>query len=199
MLIKKVNNKKNIHRSYKKILGVSVACLSLFATISMSGDVSHAASNLKPELIEAVEHVKVEKPVAPQPSSFVDTIKKESIKHLGVPYVYGGTTTRGFDCSGFTQYVFKSAGVNLPRTSGAQANIDKSGALAGSTTTISNRKNVKAGDLVFFSSGRRVSHVGIALDNNRYIHASSGRRAIAIAPRSGWYSSNFTKAIRINK
>lgn len=202
MLINAMNNKNNVHRSYKKILGVSVACLSLFATISLSGNVSHAATNLKPEIVQAIEQIPEPVVVEEQaPASHVEILKQESVKYVGVPYVYGGTTPNGFDCSGFTQHVFKSAGINLPRVSRDQANIDRSSAFAGKTTTVTNVNDVQAGDLVFFSNTPgRVSHVGIALEDNKYVHASTSRRAITIANRSGsWYNGKFTKAIRINQ
>lgn len=84
---------------------------------------------------------------------------------LGVKYSWGGTTTAGFDCSGFTQYVYKNAlGINIPRVSRDQAN-------AGSAVSMS---NAKAGDLLYFDTmgGGRTSHVGIYLGNGKFIHAS---------------------------
>ncbi|MEG0250100.1 MAG: SH3 domain-containing protein [Peptostreptococcus sp.] len=84
---------------------------------------------------------------------------------LGVKYSWGGTTTAGFDCSGFTQYVYKNAlGVNIPRVSRDQAN-------AGSAVSMS---NAKAGDLLYFDTmgGGRTSHVGIYLGDGKFIHAS---------------------------
>jgi len=86
--------------------------------------------------------------------------------HLGTKYVYGGTTTSGFDCSGFTQYVFKQAGISIPRTTGQQF-------AAGTPVS---RANLEVGDLVFFNtSGRGVSHDGIYIGGNNFIHASSSR------------------------
>ena len=84
---------------------------------------------------------------------------------LGVKYSWGGTTTSGFDCSGFTQYVYKNAiGVNIPRVSRDQAN-------AGSAVSMS---NAKAGDLLYFDTmgAGRTSHVGIYLGDGKFIHAS---------------------------
>lgn len=202
MLIEnKVNeNKKGI--SLKNILGVSIACLSLFVTVGVNQDVVHASSTheLIPEVITAVKHPKPVAPQKPASGQAAARIQKEAIKHVGVPYVWGGTTTRGFDCSGFTQYAFRDAGIKLPRVARDQAVIDKNGPLASRTQTIWSKSSVKPGDLVFFSnSPGRVSHVGIALPNNKYIHASSSRRAIAIATRGGsFYNGKFTKAIRIN-
>ena len=91
----------------------------------------------------------------------VDTAKSL----LGVRYSWGGTTTSGFDCSGFTQYVYKnSLGINIPRVSRDQAN-------AGSAVSMN---NAKAGDLLYFDTmgGGRTSHVGIYLGDGKFIHAS---------------------------
>jgi len=82
-------------------------------------------------------------------------------RYLGVPYVYGGSSPRGFDCSGLTQYVYGLLGISLPRTAQAQYNA---------TTHIS-RSSARPGDLVFFFSGGTVSHVGIYAGGNTMIAA----------------------------
>lgn len=77
---------------------------------------------------------------------------------LGTPYLYGGSTTSAFDCSGFTSYVFRKVGVNLARSAAGQ--------YAGAQKV----SNPRAGDLVFFSeNGSRVSHVGIYVGNGQFI------------------------------
>ncbi len=192
-----MNKKVNLHRSYKKVIGASVACLSMFASLAMGGNTAEAATvNLKPQIVQAVSYT-------PEKASLVEQVKEVVADHglLGVPYVTGGTTTKGFDCSGFTQYVFKELGVNLPRVSRDQANIDKSSAFKGQTTTVTNKNDVEAGDLVFFSNTPgRVSHVGIALEDNKYVHASVSGSKILVATRAGsYYNGSFTKAIRINQ
>lgn len=87
---------------------------------------------------------------------------------LGTPYVYGGSTTSGFDCSGFTQYVYKKAGISIPRVSYEQAKAGKPVSKAA----------MRPGDLVCFNSP--VSHVGIYLGNGKFIHASAGARVVKI-------------------
>ncbi|GGH76448.1 cell wall-associated NlpC family hydrolase [Pullulanibacillus pueri] len=95
-------------------------------------------------------------------NSNVNAIIADAKALIGVPYVYGGTTTKGFDCSGFTQYVFAENGISLPRTAAAQWN--------GGTKVNSPSK----GDLVFFATvNNGPSHVGIYLGNNQFINASS--------------------------
>jgi cell wall-associated NlpC family hydrolase len=72
-------------------------------------------------------------------------------RYVGTPYVYGGTTPRGFDCSGYTRYVWAQLGVSLPRTANQQMNA----------TRRVPRSQAKPGDLVFFVSGGRAYHVGL--------------------------------------
>ena len=86
---------------------------------------------------------------------------------IGVPYVYGGSTPSGFDCSGFVKYVFAHFGVNLPRTSYSQMNV-------GTPVT---REELLPGDLVVFRGG---GHVGIYCGNNMYIHAPQTGRTVTV-------------------
>jgi peptidoglycan endopeptidase LytE len=86
--------------------------------------------------------------------------------HLGSPYVWGGTTPRGFDCSGFVQYVFRRHGVQLPRTSRQQAAV---GTQVATTVTA-----LRPGDLMLFAAnGSRIDHVAIYAGDNRIIHSSA--------------------------
>ncbi|MTH55033.1 NlpC/P60 family protein [Bacillus mangrovi] len=97
-----------------------------------------------------------------------ERIVQEAKRYIGTPYRYGGTTVRGFDCSGFVGYTFKkSVKKVLPRTA---ADMYKKG------SSISKSK-LKKGDLIFFrtSSKKSPSHVGIYTGSGKFIHASSSR------------------------
>ncbi|HET6738002.1 MAG TPA: NlpC/P60 family protein [Kribbella sp.] len=104
--------------------------------------------------------------------TFRTKVLREAAKLKGTPYRYGGTTTRGFDCSGYTGFVYKKAGHKLPRTSRQQY----------SATKHISRKSAKPGDLVFFrSGGGGVYHVGIYAGGNMLWHASKPGRPVAKA------------------
>lgn len=99
----------------------------------------------------------------PKTTTFNARVLREAARLKGTPYRYGGTTPRGFDCSGFTGYVYKKAGKKLPRTSRQQY----------SATKHISRRAAKPGDLIFFkSSGGRVYHVGIFAGGNMLWHSS---------------------------
>lgn len=90
---------------------------------------------------------------------------------MGVRYVWGGTTPRGFDCSGFVQYVFKNAAnKNLPRTAQQQS-------LAVQPISV---RDAKAGDLLFWGSRGHVYHVAISLGNGNFIHAMNPQFGVNI-------------------
>lgn len=92
-----------------------------------------------------------------------------ALQFVGNPYVWGGTSlTKGADCSGFVQSVFKNFGVKLPRTSVTQSGVG----------TAIKQSEAKAGDLVFYGNGKRINHVGIYLGNGQVVHASSPRTGI---------------------
>lgn len=91
-------------------------------------------------------------------------------KYLGTPYRYGGNSPAGFDCSGFTSYVYKKAGYRLPRATTAQY---------GKMNPV---RAPQVGDLVFFrTSGKRISHVGIYVGNYQFIHAPSSGKTVSYA------------------
>ena len=88
---------------------------------------------------------------------------------VGTPYRNGGAAPGGFDCSGFTRYVFAQVGVALPRTVQEQATAGKH----------VDRRDLRAGDLVFFAiDGRTISHVGILVSAGAFVHAPGSRSSL---------------------
>lgn len=109
-------------------------------------------------------------------------------KAIGTKYVSGGISTNGFDCSGFTMYVFDKIGINLPHQSGSQYQMG---------TAIS-RDDIRAGDLVFFNtSGKGVSHVGIYVGEGKFAHASTSRGVTISSLSDSYYVKRYVGAKRI--
>lgn len=110
---------------------------------------------------------------------------------LGAPYVYGGASPGGFDCSGLTQYAYKSAGVTLPHSASQQA--AKGTAVA--------RSALRPGDLVFFDTSgghSTVTHVGIYIGEGQFISAQSGAGRVAVASlTNSYWSSAYLSARRV--
>jgi cell wall-associated NlpC family hydrolase len=109
-------------------------------------------------------------------------------KYLGYQYVYGGASpSTGFDCSGFTMYIYSKLSVSLPHSSSQQYKYG---------TRISNIKDLKPGDIVFFYSP--ISHVGIYIGNGQFIHASNPRTDVKITDMDSTpYNKEFVGAVRI--
>lgn len=122
---------------------------------------------------------------SPTANAIISTAKK----YIGVPYLWGGTTPSGFDCSGFVQYVFKAHGISLNRTCETQY---KHG-------TYVSKSNLQPGDLVFFQNTYKagISHVGIYIGNGQFIHASSSKGVVISNLSSSYYVSHYYGARRI--
>ena len=112
---------------------------------------------------------------------------KNALSLVGVPYVFGGTSRSGFDCSGYTQYVFKGSGISLPRTAASQFNV-------GSSVS---RAQLQSGDLVFFTTyAKGASHVGIYIGGGSFVHASnSGVRTTSLS--DSYYAGRYLGARRV--
>ena len=112
-----------------------------------------------------------------------------SERYLGVNYVYGGSSATGLDCSGFTSVVFKEFGITLPRVSRQQFAVG----------TPVERTDLREGDLVFFdTTGSGVSHVGIYLDSDEFIHAASNPgRVLKSKLTEKYYAARYLGARRV--
>lgn len=115
-------------------------------------------------------------------------IVKAASKHKGVPYVFGGTTPKGFDCSGYVQYVFQKKQAKLPRTADAQA-------LQGIFVT---QSQLKPGDLVFFTTYEAgASHVGIYAGNNKFWSSTSSKGVTLVSLQDSYWKSRYYGARRV--
>lgn len=127
-------------------------------------------------------------------SKAINEILKDAEKYLGAPYKYGGATSTGFDCSGFTLKVFEENDLKLPRRSSDQAQ-------AGEKVDI---REVKPGDLLFFATagGSKVSHVGIVHDIGhdgevKFIHASTSKGVVISSLNEKYWNKAYLHAQRV--
>ncbi|MCL2336783.1 MAG: C40 family peptidase [Firmicutes bacterium] len=140
----------------------------------------------------ATKNVSGERSAAPTTSrsgSDVRPVLKTAFDLLGKPYVYGSGGPNSFDCSGFTMYVFKQHGINLPHNAAAQfqAGIEIS------------REELTAGDLVFFGfyGSGEIQHVGIYTEGGKFIHSSTNHGVIVSSLSDQYYASNYKGAARV--
>lgn len=109
-------------------------------------------------------------------------------KYKGVPYRYGGATPKGFDCSGFTMYVFSQHGVKLPRAADKQYAAGKRVA----------RNDLRCADLVFFTTtDKGASHCGIYMGDGKFIHASSSRGVMVSSFADEYWKPRYLGARRV--
>lgn len=161
------------------------ASVALFATLSFSC----TEKEIKPENTTATKVVIAE-------DSKRNEILDFAKNYLGTPYKYGTSSPKGFDCSGFVNYVFKNFNIEVPRSSSGFANF-------GETVK---PEDFKVGDVLVFYGYRdrkSVGHVGIISEANgmqsKFIHASSGREMAVIISDLGskQYSGRFYKCVRV--
>ncbi|CAH2716893.1 hypothetical protein BACCIP111895_04081 [Neobacillus rhizosphaerae] len=121
-------------------------------------------------------------------ASMGDTVTNIALDYLGVPYVWGGTSPNGFDCSGFTSYTYKQAGVSLPRSAADQFSQGQA----------VSKGNLVKGDLVFFSTYKAgASHVGISLGGDKFVHASTSTGVKISSLSEAYYTNTYIGSKRI--
>ena len=123
-------------------------------------------------------------PVGAPPPSHTGGVVGIAMRYLGTPYVWGGASPSGFDCSGFVMYVFAQIGVSLPHSSYAQYGY-------GSPVP---RNALQPGDLVFFDG---LGHEGIYIGGGSFIHAPHTGDVVKISSMTGWYASTYVGARRL--
>ncbi|NUO40358.1 MAG: C40 family peptidase [Gemmatimonadaceae bacterium] len=134
-------------------------------------------------------------PRSPAPTATAARVLQTADRYLGVPYVWGGNTPEtGFDCSGFTKYVFAKQGIQLPRTSREQARVGQGVELDFGA--------LQPGDLMMFAEpGEAISHVAIYVGDGRIIHASSAAGEVTYldlgGDRAAWYLQNLVVVRRM--
>jgi cell wall-associated NlpC family hydrolase len=123
-------------------------------------------------------------PSTPAPPARYGGVVGIAMRYLGTPYVWGGASPSGFDCSGFVMYVYSQIGVSLPHSSYAQYGY-------GSAVS---RGDLQPGDLVFFDG---LGHEGIYVGGGSFIHAPHTGDVVKISSMSGWYASTYVGARRL--
>ncbi len=117
----------------------------------------------------------VRPPSAAERAALRDQARRDSVvriarSQLGRRYIFGGTTPSGFDCSGFTRYLMRALGYEVPRTAAQQARVGRE--------IPKDPRLLRPGDLLTFGRGNRVTHIGVYVGDGKYIHASSGQGRI---------------------
>lgn len=172
--------------------GLDAKKAALFIIVSMAQDMGTPEQILRDAraaLRKAPKVKKAPEPAPPRVALSFEAFRRSVESFLGTPYVWGGETRQGADCSGFTQLVMKENGYHIPRVSRDQAKTGKKVA----------EDELKLGDLVFFDTKGegRVTHVGLYLGGNLMVHASSSKGVIIVLFSNRYFQSRYTGARRV--
>lgn len=181
-------------RKYRHIL-ILLGFASFFKVAVAQVVIQSKDSVQSPKDTLAVQHT-IAKPETSQPQlTRTDSLIQYAYTFIGKRYRRGGTTVKGFDCSGYTMIVFKQFGIKLPHTSAGQG-------LVGFEVT---RNNIKKGDLILFKGrnrrSRRIGHVGIVISEKgepvRFIHSSTSEGVRIDRLEFAYYKHRYLKTVRI--
>lgn len=121
-------------------------------------------------------------------NSVVRNVLRAAYSVIGTPYVFGGTSPYGFDCSGFTQYAFARAGVSIPRLADGQFSYGRQISM----------NELRPGDLIFFTTYEPgASHVGIYVGNGNFIHAGTSTGVTVSSAFTGYWGARYYGASRL--
>lgn len=126
----------------------------------------------------------------PEQSILGQNLVETAKQYIGTPYVYGGMSPAGFDCSGFVKYIYSLYGVSLDRTAASQAH----------NGTWVARDQLQPGDIICFANSRGssyIGHVGIYVGNNQFIHSPRTGYTVTIESLDGSYGARYSSARRI--
>ncbi|SFT43441.1 NlpC/P60 family protein [Chryseobacterium formosense] len=189
-------NKRTCFSEIKLYKKLAVLALSSAIIISCGSSKSVADSKKRPSktVVKSDNLRRLDSDFDGKVTGSVKSLLKDAERYLGTPYKFGGNSSSGFDCSGFTVKVFQENNFSLPRRSSDQADAGKSIDI----------KTVKPGDLLFFatSGGSRVSHVGIVhtIENDgevKFIHASTSKGVIISSLNEKYWNKAYLHAQRV--
>lgn len=145
------------------------------------------------EFLQKYSSLKKDSTLGSSHTTVIEDVIIEIIRYLNTPYKYGGTSEKGIDCSAFTQNVFLSSlNIELPRSAREQFTVGE---------PVTNRADLKFGDLVFFNTRRRVrpGHVGIYIGDQYFAHASRSHGVVVSSMQDGYYDKRYMGARRIKE
>lgn len=142
-------------------------------------------NNISNKYLDATNNDNNSSNITPSMEKAINLLKDQ----VGKPYVWGGNGPESFDCSGLVRYIYKNAlGKDLPRVSYEQSKVGQA----------VDKSDLQVGDLVFFDTMNkgRVSHVGIYIGNNEFIHAANSKKGVIKSTLSGYYEQKYMGARR---
>ncbi|MCL4792229.1 MAG: C40 family peptidase [Gammaproteobacteria bacterium] len=179
-----LQHQRPLHARLCRLAALGACAIAVFIAGCAAGPQSPAPAARTP--------VPTASPDASSPVPLLDPLRTQvvftAMQMVGVPYLWGGSTPAGFDCSGLVQYAYSNAGLRLPRTAAGQFAAATPLAL----------ENAVAGDLLFFNDRSRTSHVAIYLGEGRFVHAPNGGSQVSLDNlATSYWRTHFSGAGRI--